>query len=68
MARDPGPDSSSVGPVLRQMGLNPGTVGFNNAMFSALDLRVEPPKALPGYLQNLSISKDFVGGHLEGAN
>ena len=46
-------------PVLLQIGLRPGTVAYNNVMFSALDLRVQAPTALPGFLQNMSISKDF---------
>ena len=46
-------------PVLRQMGLNPGTVAYNNVMFNALDLRVQAPAALPGFLQNINASQDF---------
>ena len=46
-------------PVLRQMGLSPGTVAYNNVMFNALDLRVQAPAALPGFLQNINASQDF---------
>ena len=46
-------------PVLRQMGLSPGTVAYNNVMFNALDLRVQAPAALPGFLQNINASKEF---------
>ena len=46
-------------PILLQMGLRPGTVGFNNVMFNVLDLRVQAPAALPGFLQNISVSQDF---------
>ena len=46
-------------PVLLSIGLRPGTVAYNNVMFSALDLKVQAPKALPGFLLNISISRDF---------
>ena len=44
---------SRVEPVLRQMGFEPGTVGFNRLMFNVLDLKVQAPAALGSFLQAL---------------
>jgi hypothetical protein len=39
--------------VLRAMGLSPGTQGYNRTMFNALDLSVQAPAAVQGFLMNL---------------
>ena len=51
--------ATNVRPMLRQIGLEPGTVAYNNVLFSALDLRVQAPAAVAGYLQNIAASQDF---------
>ena len=39
--------------VLRGLGLSPGTQGYNRTMFNALDLSVQAPSAVRGFLMNL---------------
>ena len=39
--------------VLRGLGLSPGTQGYNRTMFNALDLSVQAPAAVQGFLMNL---------------
>ena len=39
--------------ILRALGLSPGTQGFNRTMFNALDLSVQAPAAVQGFLMNL---------------
>ena len=46
-------------PFLRQMGLQPGTVGYNNVMFNVLDLYIQAPAAVPKFIQTLAAKKDF---------
>ena len=46
-------------PFLRQMGLEPGTVGYNNVMFNVLDLFIQAPAAVPKFIQTLAAKKDF---------
>ena len=46
-------------PFLRQMGLQPGTVGYNNVMFNVLDLFIQAPAAVPKFIQTLAAKKDF---------
>ena len=51
--------ATNVKPWLRAMGLQAGTAAYNNVLFSALDLRVQAPKAMPTFIQNVSARKDF---------
>ena len=45
--------------MLRQMGLEPGTVGYNNVMFNVLDLFIQAPAVVPKFIQTLAAKKDF---------
>ena len=45
--------SISATPLLQQLGLQPGTQGWNRVMFNVLDLRVQAPAALDGFFQRL---------------
>ena len=45
---------STQKPFLRQMGLQPGTVGYNNVMFNVLDLYIQAPAAVPKFIQTLA--------------
>ena len=40
-------------PSLQALGLSPGTQGWNRVMFNVLDLQVQAPAALRGFLMNL---------------
>ena len=49
-----------ITPVLQQMGLKPGTAGWNRLMFNVLDMSVSsPPEAFTGFIQNLPQLQDF---------
>ena len=41
-------------PVLRALGLQPGTAGYNRMMFNILDMSVQSPLASEGFLRKLS--------------
>ena len=43
--------------VLRGVGLQPGTQGFNRVMFNVLDLSVQAPAAVPAFLTKLNVMK-----------
>ena len=45
--------ATQMTPVLYQMGLKPGTVGFNRVMFNRLDLEVQSPQAAADLFRNL---------------
>ena len=42
-----------VEPLLRRLGVEPGTVGFNRLMFNVLDLRVQAPAAVGDFIKAL---------------
>ena len=41
-------------PILKSLGLQPGTVGYNRVMFNILDLEVQAPAAVPDFIGKLS--------------
>lgn len=41
-------------PILKSLGLQPGTVGYNRVMFNILDLEVQAPTAVPDFIRKLS--------------
>lgn len=43
----------TVEPLLRRLGVEPGTVGFNRLMFNVLDLRVQAPAAVGDFIKAL---------------
>ena len=42
-----------VAPVLKGLGLQPGTAGYNRVMFNILDLEVQAPAAVPDFIRKL---------------
>jgi len=40
-------------PILKSLGLQPGTVGYNRVMFNILDLEVQAPAAVPDFIRKL---------------
>ena len=39
------------------MGLEPGTVGYNNVMFNVLDLFIQAPAVVPKFIQTLAAKR-----------
>ena len=40
-------------PILKGLGLQPGTAGYNRVMFNILDLEVQAPAAVPDFIRKL---------------
>lgn len=47
--------STRVAPVLRSLGLAPGTQGYNRLMFNVLDLTVQAPAAAQDFIKKLPV-------------